>query len=500
MKYSNLKTGSVNGYNVEDIIVEIDINSKSTFQTFKIVGLPSASVLESEKRVISALRNSGFTVPNGSIVANLSPSSLKKEGTHFDLPLACAVLEASGQIKKFKENVYLFGELGLNGEVRAVSGIALFLMAIKEKNKEAVFIIPRENQEESSFIDFESVFVIDRVSDLEKIGNGEISSFSPVFSYYGENEDIPDFSDIHGQYIMKRAAEIAVSGFHNLLLRGSPGSGKTMVARRLPGIMPDMEKEEIIESTKIYSVAGYINKVINRRPFRSPHHSASSASIIGGGSNPKPGEISLAHNGILFMDEFPEYKSDVIESLRQPMEDGFITVTRSKSVAVFPAKFMLVAAQNPCPCGYYGDKEKECTCSLNSVLSYNRKISGPIMDRIDIIIDVPRVKIDELMEKASGETSSSIKERVTKCKNFQIMRQGKLNGKLTNKELKEYANMDSDAELFLKNAASVLKLSARSVNRVIRVSRTISDSFESGKILKNHISEALNYHGKDIIS
>lgn len=493
MKYSKILTGSISGYDVKEVIVEMDINSKSSYQTFKIVGLPTTSILESEKRVMSALRNMGFSLPHGSIVANLSPSSLKKDGTHFDLPIAVALLEAASQIKKLDENYYYFGELGLNGEIRPVRGITLFLMSIKKINPKAKFIIPRENQEETLFINKSDVLVIDNIKDFLKISENELENFTPINKKQIEKEFEIDFSEIKGQLMAKRAVEIAASGFHNIMMNGSPGSGKTMIARRIPTILPEMTEEEIIESTKLYSVSGYINKIVTKRPFRAPHHTASSVSIIGGGSDPKPGEISLSHNGVLFMDEFPEYKSDVIEALRQPMEDGEVTITRAKAVAIFPAKFMLVASKNPCPCGYYGDKEIPCVCTINQINNYNKKISGPILDRFDMRINVPRVKIDELMSKEDEESSESIRKRVTKAADIQIKRQGKLNGKLNNKELKNHLNLEESTENFIKKASKNLKLTARSVNRILKVSRTIADLDNSEKVGVKHITEALNY-------
>jgi magnesium chelatase family protein len=498
VKYSRLKTGAINGFNVEEILVEIDINSRSTIQNFKIVGMPATSIKESEKRILSSIRNSNYRVPNGSIIANLSPSSIKKEGSHFDLPVALSILEASKQIKSIPENLYTFGELGLNGEIRPVNGITLYLMEIKNKIKNSKFIIPRENQDESQFIKKEDIFVIDHIKDIEKILLGKTENYKPKIDKIIEEISDLDFSEIKGQFLTKRAIEIAACGFHNIIMNGPPGSGKTMIARRIPTILPNMTKEEIIETTKIYSISGMINKIIEKRPFRAPHHTASSASVIGGGSNPRPGEISLAHNGVLFMDEFPEYKTDVIEALRQPLEDGKVTIARSKAYAEYPAKFMLVAAQNPCPCGYYGDKEKECTCSMVQIMNYNKKISGPILDRIDIRISVPRVKIDELMSKDPAEKSENIKERVSKSALIQLKRQNKLNGKLNNKELKKFSNMSDKTEEFLKNTSKKLNLTARSVNRIIKVSRTIADMDEKKDIQIKHLAEAFNYRGKDL--
>ncbi|SHF16728.1 magnesium chelatase family protein [Marinitoga hydrogenitolerans DSM 16785] len=502
MKYSKVNSAYVSGFEVKPIIVEVDINSKATQQIFKIVGMPSTAILESQKRVFSAIRNSGFTFPNGNVTVNLAPSNIKKQGTHFDLPIAVSILLASKQLNFDINNYYIFGEIGLNGEIRGVPGITLLLLDIANKNKNTKFIIPKENEEEAVFIKNNDVFVIEKLIDIINIFNIEKNKMykaNPKKIEYEKVESSLNFSEIKGQYFAKRAAEIAAAGFHNLLMTGSPGSGKTMIARRIPTILPEMTHEEMIESTKIYSIYGFLNKVINKRPFRSPHHSASTASIIGGGADSKPGEVSLANNGILFLDEFPEFRTDVIESLRQPLEDGFVTISRAKLIATYPAKFMLVAAQNPCPCGYYSDNEHECSCSLNQILNYNKKVSGPIYDRIDIRIKVPRVKIDEMFVSSSEETSQAIKKRVEKASLIQIKRQGKLNGKLDQKEIKKYIKLDSKVESFLKNGAKKFKMTGRGINRILKISRTIADLKGLEKITIEDIAEAFQFRGDNNI-
>lgn len=502
MKYSKVNSAYISGFEVKPIIVEVDINSKATQQIFKIVGMPNTAILESQKRVYSAIRNSGFTFPNGNVTVNLAPSNIKKQGTHFDLPIAISILLASKQINMEIDNYYIFGEIGLNGEIRGIPGITLFLLEIANSNKDAKFIIPKENEEESLFIKNREIYVIEKLSDIVKISNEEDRTTyksNPKNIYNeDENEDL-DFSDIKGQFFAKRAAEIAAAGFHNILMKGSPGSGKTMIARRIPTILPKMTHDEIIESTKIYSIYGYLNKIIYKRPFRAPHHSASTASIIGGGSEAKPGEVSLANNGVLFLDEFPEFRNDVIESLRQPMEDGIVTISRAKLVATYPAKFMLVAAQNPCPCGYYGDPEHECTCSILQINNYNKKISGPIKDRIDIRINIPRVKIEEIFKDSTEEKSKSIRERVAIASKIQINRQGKLNGKLSQKEVKKYIFLENDAEEFLKSAAKKYKMTGRGVNRILKVSRTIADLKSNKNVTIEDVAEAFQFRGDENI-
>ncbi|WP_047264807.1 YifB family Mg chelatase-like AAA ATPase [Marinitoga sp. 1155] len=498
MKYSKVNSAYVSGFEVKPIIVEVDINSKATQQIFKIVGMPNTAILESQKRVYSAIRNSGFKFPNGNVTVNLAPSNIKKHGTHFDLPIAISILLASKQLNFNIDNYYIFGEIGLNGEIRGIPGITLLLLDISHKNKNARFIIPKENEEESLFIEKNTVYIINKLTDIIHIFDPEKSEnykASPKNTYYEKNDEQLDFSEIKGQFFAKRGAEIAAAGFHNLLMKGSPGSGKTMIARRIPTILPEMTKDEIIESTKIYSIYGYLNKVIKKRPFRSPHHSASAVSIIGGGADSKPGEVSLANNGVLFLDEFPEFRTDVIEALRQPMEDGIVTISRAKLIATYPAKFMLIAAQNPCPCGYYGDPEHECTCTLNQINNYNRKISGPVYDRIDIRIKIERVKIDDIFSNINEESSATIRERVRKASYIQIKRQGKLNGKLTQKEVKKIIKLDESVESFLKTGAKKFKMTGRGINRILKVARTIADLKGSNKIKIEDIAEAFQFRG-----
>ncbi|MDD5022387.1 MAG: YifB family Mg chelatase-like AAA ATPase [Endomicrobiaceae bacterium] len=504
---SFLHSSAVNGINAYLIDVEVDISSG--LPVFSIVGLPDTAVKESRDRVVAAIKNSGFDFPAKKITVNLAPADIKKEGGLFDLPIAIGILVSSGYVeKKSVHKICAIGELSLDGKLRPVKGLLPIVLSLKKFGIKKV-IIPEGNKNEASVAKDIEIYPFSTLSEVVKFLKNEIQvlPFKADNTIDTDNQILPsiDFSDIKGQFLAKRGAEVASAGGHNMIMIGPPGSGKTMIAKRIPTILPSMSFEESVETTKIWSVSGLIQageSLVKQRPFRSPHHTTSSIALIGGGSYPKPGEVSLAHNGVLFLDELTEFRRDVLEVLRQPLEDKIVTVSRAKSTLSFPASFMLIASMNPCQCGHYGDANKECTCNQYQITKYRSKISGPLMDRIDIQIEVPALKIDEITaDKTIAETSDVIKQRVIKARNIQYERfKDKniyCNAQMGPKEIKKYCVLDDKAKDLLKNAIEKLGFSARAYDRILKVARTIADLAESETITSTHIAEAIKYRSLD---
>ena len=494
---------------IDATIVTIEVNSSRGIKFF-LVGLPDSAVKESHERIISALQVNGYKFPTRQIVVNMAPADIRKEGSSYDLPLAIGILASAEEVRSEKLSDYLIiGELSLDGSLQPIKGALPIAISARAQGFKG-FILPKQNAKEAAVVNNLHVYGVENIKEVIEFFNGE-RELEPTIvhtreEFFQHQDNYPyDFADVKGQESVKRALEVAAAGGHNLIMIGSPGSGKSMMAKRLPSILPPLSLAESLETTKIHSVAGKLNKndsLIATRPFRSPHHTISQVAMVGGGSNPQPGEISLAHNGLLFLDDLPEFNRSVLEVLRQPLEDRHISISRARYSLDYPASFMLVASMNPCPCGYYTHPTKPCVCNPGQVHRYLNRISGPLLDRIDIQIEIVPVPFEKMAEQKPGESSAVIRERVIKARKIQEERFANhpgiyCNAQMESKLLQQYAVPDTQGLQLLRNAMSRLNLSARAYDRILKVARTIADLEGASSIKPHHLAEAIGYRNLD---
>ena len=499
----SIRTLGVNGIKGSGILAECYISNG--LPGFDIVGLPDTAVKEARERVRAAAKSSGLAIPISRITVNLAPASMKKAGSHYDLPILLSILAASGSVRRPRSDSAFLGEVSLDGQLRPVSGVLPMALAAKREGIKALFV-PEENAAEATLARGPVVYGIRSVKQLVEGLNGEtMLTPAPLWEPEPQDEAFLDFKDVMGQENVKRALEVAAAGSHNVLMIGPPGSGKSMLSKRLPSILPDMTWEESLEVSQIYSVMGHLTSkepLITRRPFRSPHHTISNAGLAGGGSNPRPGEISMAHQGVLFLDELPEFKKDTLDLMRQPLEDGQVTISRVSGAVTYPAEFMLVCAMNPCKCGWYGDPSGRCRCTETAVDNYRGKISGPLLDRIDIVVEVPAVHFEELRARAEAEPSCEVKKRVNEARNRQHERFGKnssmCNARMGPDEMRKYCDLDEACTELMKQAFEAMGLTARSYDRILKVARTVADLDGCENIEPQHIAEAIQYRAVNL--